>query len=242
MEMPTASPLHFTPSAENSWNLSGLRNVSLQDPLHFTMKTCFRTSLAILSFALCLASRSVAEDIRLTKSLAPAEFTDAGLQQLSSDQTAILDALVRRDLAISLKVTREPRAARFSQRLTADERKNSGLSLLSEAQLARLDEYVARLVTPPSSGSGLSSSGGRSGEVVTSTTLRRAPEIHGMISLMYGAGSGGYSERGGAMVLTYDDPSGVSLAVGYSEIRTKGGSYYRDCRDRFYGGLERPFW
>lgn len=206
------------------------------------MKTCFRTSLAILSFALCLASRSVAEDIRLTKTLAPAELNEAGLQQLSSDQRAVLDALVRRDLAMSLKVTREPRAARFSERLTADEQKNSGLSLLSEIHLARLDEYVARLATPPSSGAGLSNSSGRSGEVVTSTTLRRAPEIHGMISLMYGAGSGGYSERGGAMVLTYDDPSGVSLAVGYSEIRTKGGSYYRNSRDRFYGGLGRPFW
>ena len=138
--------------------------------------------------------------------------------------------------------TREPRAARFSERLTADERKNSGLSLLSEAQLARLDDYVARLSTPPSNGSGFSSSNGRTGEVVTSTSLRRAPEIHGMISLMYGVGSGGYSERGGAMVLTYDDPSGLSLAVGYSEIRTKGGYYYRDCRDRFYGGLDRPLW
>jgi hypothetical protein len=69
--------------------------------------------------------------------------------------------------------------------------------------------------------------------------LRRAPEIHGSITLLYGQGSDGYSERGGAMVLTYDDPSGISLAVGYSEIRTKGGHghYYRDYYDYRY----RPF-
>jgi hypothetical protein len=43
------------------------------------------------------------------------------------------------------------------------------------------------------------------------------------------------------MVLTYDDPSGVSLAVGYSEIRTKGGHgyYYRDYD--YYGYRHRPF-
>ena len=78
---------------------------------------------------------------------------------------------------------------------------------------------------------------------IADETLRRAPEIHGMISLTFGMGSGGYSERGGAMVLTYDDPSGISLAVGYSEIRTKGGYFLRDYhyRDR-YRGFEPGLW
>ncbi|MEO6001840.1 MAG: hypothetical protein ABIZ04_26565 [Opitutus sp.] len=211
------------------------------------MNTPFRTLLLLLSLATGLAAAEPARDeVRLSKALATAEFSAAGLTQLNSDQLAVLDALVRRDMVTAQSTVsgRAARAARFSERLTADELKNSGLTSLSEAQLEQLDQYVARLSAPVVSGSAVLRSSGDASGVVTSTSLRRAPEIHGMISLMYGVGSGGYSERGGAMVLTYDDPSGISLAVGYSEVRTKGGYGYfrRDCRDPYFGGLDRPMW
>ncbi len=208
------------------------------------MKLNFRTVLALGSCLTALVTISLAaEDVRLSKTLAPAEISNAGLQRLTSDQIAILDALVRRDIAASLRTARsgETRAARFSERLSADERKNSGLTLLTVNQLARLDEYVARL-SAPVGGASAGASSGRS-SIASATLLRRAPEIHGMISLMYGVGSHGYSERGGAMVLSYEDPSGFSLLVGYSEVRTKGGygygyGYYPGYYDdRYYGGF-----
>ena len=80
---------------------------------------------------------------------------------------------------------------------------------------------------------------------ITAKKLQRGPEIHGSITLLYGQGSGGYSERGGSMVLTYEDPSGISLAVGYSEIKTEGGHFYRDYRyrrDPFYDGFAPRLW
>jgi hypothetical protein len=57
-----------------------------------------------------------------------------------------------------------------------------------------------------------------------------APEIHGMISFTYGAGRGGYSERGGSMLLSYDDPAhGISLLVGYGEMHGNGPFFRRGC-------------
>ena len=207
------------------------------------MKTNLRTLLALGSCLLgFVITASASEGVRLSRTLIPAEYEDSGLKQLTSDQVAILDALVRRDTANQLRPnSSEPQPERFSERLTADERKSAGLSLLSENQLAKLDNYVARLSAPLGSASGsFSYQAGRTGPYVAARTLKRAPEIHGMISLMYGQGSDGYSERGGAMMITYDDPSGFSLAVGYSEIKTEGGSYYRDYRDRYYDSFDVP--
>jgi hypothetical protein len=208
-------------------------------------------SRILLAFCSCLLASITAsfasDDVRLSRTLIPSEYAESGLKQLTSDQIAILDALVRRDTAASLRgrPAGETRAVRFSERLTADERKNAGLTLLSESELVKLDEYVARLTAPADSPSGSFAAGQSTYRpAISAKTLRRAPEIHGMISLMYGQGSGGYSERGGAMVLTYDDPSGISLAVGYSEIRTKGGNgyYLRDYRDRYYDGFGPRMW
>ena len=187
-------------------------------------------------FALLLTRAAASDDVRLSRTLVPDEFAAAGLSLLSTDQIAVLDALVRRDIADSARVTRtkEARPARFSERLTADERKNAGLTAITPEQLAQLDNFVARLSSPEVGGTGqfVSRDTGRT-EILSSRSLRRAPEIHGSISLMYGAGSGGYSERGGAMTLSYEDPSGLSIAVGYAETHSKGG-YYRDyCRRGF---------
>ena len=210
------------------------------------MKTKLLTLVALgacfLSFAI---TTHASQDVRLSRTLIPSEYEDSGLKQLTSDQVAILDALVRRDSANDeRKPAGEPRSPRFSERLTSDERTNAGLTLLTESQLAKLDDYVARLSAPLGSPTGsFSYRHGPKGPYLSAKTLKRAPEIHGSISLMYGEGSDGYSERGGAMVLTYDDPSGISLAVGYSEIRTKGGHFYRDYyRDRYYDPFDLRRW
>ena len=208
------------------------------------MKLNFRK---LLTLASCLVAFTTAlpgaEDIRLSRTLIPSEYADSGLKQLSSDQVAVLDALVRRDAAANLRAAtaEASRPARFSERLTPDERTNAGFALLNETQVVTLDGYVARLIAPVGSSSGSFAAGqGGTGPRIITKKLQRGPEIHGSITLMYGQGSDGYSERGGAMVLTYDDPSGISLAVGYSEIRSEGGHYYRDFRhhrDRFYDGF-----
>jgi hypothetical protein len=40
-----------------------------------------------------------------------------------------------------------------------------------------------------------------------------------MFTLTYGAGRGGYSEKGGEMLLNYDDPAhGFSLGMSYGEM------------------------
>ena len=191
-----------------------------------------RLLLVIATCLICVTGViRAADDIRLSVALLPDEREAAGLKALNSDQTAVLDALVRRDIANQRrpKPTKEVAAEKFSDRLTADERKNAGFGVLSAEQIAHLDDYVARLLAPlntPAGGNWSSSPR----DAFSAKSLRRGPEIHGSLTLMYGAGSGGYSERGGAMVVSIEDPSGISLILGYSEVHTKGGypSHYRD--------------
>lgn len=189
------------------------------------------TLLAVGLIAVAPATGRAA-DARFSQTLTAGEFTDAGLKRLSSDQIAVLDALVRRDLANQSATARSdpPPAVRFSQRLTADERRVAGLTLLTEAELTRLDACVDRhataslarvLLAPPSF-------------VPPSLRLRpaetkTAPEVHGSFSLGMGWSKGGYSERTGSMNLNYEYPvHGLSVSVGYSETHAKGPAIYRD--------------
>lgn len=193
------------------------------------MKAFLRLSL----FALALVTWGNAAETstnRFTQTLAVAEREEVGLERFTSDQLAVLDALVRRDMSTRLGNGQSPTTT-FSQRLTADERRYAGLLLLDPKQLARLDALVERhtstgiaraLLAPPV------------------YVARRAPteakrgksehEIHGSISLTYGWGAGGYSEKTGAMTVRVDDPAGrYSISAGYSETQLKGGrGLYRD--------------
>jgi len=194
----------------------------------------FRPILLFVVFAAGFAPASRAsDDARFSKTLAFADFAQTGLARLNSDQLAALDALVRRDLVAAEFVTKTPRAARFSQRLSADERRVAGLTLLSEPELAQLDLQVERLMPAPRSSTTTPYTTGGT-NAVPSVTLRRAPEIHGEVTLLYGAGSGGFSEMGGSLVVSVEDPAHhMAIAVGYSELHTKGGYLRRDCRDGF---------
>ena len=185
-----------------------------------------------LACAVTLATGVVAADPRFSQTLAIGERTATGFNRLSSDQVAVLDALVRRDLAAQAAPRRgdPPPAARFSQRLTADERANAGLTQLSEQELARLDALVGQnasaslartLLAPPVFA--------RAGVPPRPTEAAPLSGIHGSISLSYGFGKGGYSEKAGAINLNYEDPvHGLSVMFSYAESHVKGPGPYRN--------------
>lgn len=200
-------------------------------PHHVRMKFA---ALVLLASALsCLGvARASAQDTRFSQSINADERTACGLARLNSDQTAILDALVRRDTGriATSSSTDAPAAERFSQRLTADERRNAGLLLLNDTEVAKLDAFIDRyqngklartLLAAPR----IASPSRR----VTTEEAKPERRIHGTFSLSYGWGSGGYSEKSGSMVLNYDDPAGrYSVTIGYSETHIKGPHVYRD--------------
>lgn len=170
-------------------------------------------------------------DVRFSQTLNAEDRTSGGIPRLSSDEIAVIDALVRRDtLGRARPATVEEAPTSFSQRLTADERRPAGLAKLSETELSKLDALVDRfqsaklartLLAPPTYLS-------RAARVVPSEA-KKEREIHGSFSLSYGWGSGGYSEKTGSMVLTMDDPARrFSITIGYTESHLKGGSIYRD--------------
>jgi hypothetical protein len=186
---------------------------------------CFAAILALLVLP------AHAADGRFSATLNPAEAAQVGLVRLTSDQVAVLDALVRRDATtVANASAAHPVAARFSQRLSADERRNAGLTLLSETELARLDadvEGFSRPVVPGAVSATLTAPAAATASP-TAVQWKREPEIHGSVSFMVGAGSHGYSEYGGAMDVTYFDPAhGFELSAGYAELHTSGGTCYR---------------
>ena len=176
--------------------------------------------VSLIAFAL-FASTVRADDRRFSATLNATDAAQTGLSRLSSDQLAVLDALVRNDLALAetYPSPKIPRAVQFSQRLSAEERRNAGLALLSDTELAQLNASVERFGHPPAS-SDLETSSSK----LNSIMLRRDPEIHGSVSLMVGGGSHGYSEYGGAFNVTYYDPAHhFAVDFGYSEIHSSGG-------------------
>lgn len=188
---------------------------------------------ALLFAAACQSPemRAAGDDGRFSGSLTAAERAAAGLPKLSSDNIAVIDALARRDTAARTSSTPSG-GATFSLRLTADERRIAGLALLSAAEVAQLDALVERaqtarlartLLAPPAFLA-------RPSRAVEPREKKTEREIHGSFSLSYGVGSGGYSEKTGAMNLSFEDPArGLTINVGYSESHIKGGrGYYRE--------------
>ena len=168
-----------------------------------------------------------------SKSVTADETASAGLAQLSSDQLSALDALVRRDLALAANTPpAAARPARFSARLSESERRSAGLTLLTAAKLEQLDTLVKRFASaPPPPLTSPSATVGDKTEANGPQTVswRRKPEIHGMMALMYGVGSHGYSERGGATgfgSVPVDDlhlePTDVDISTGHGAHVVRG--------------------
>lgn len=194
-----------------------------------------RTFLALAGFAACTVFTvpSQAEDRKFSASLSSTESAQVGLNRLSSDQVAVLDALVRKEVVIfeADPTPSVPRAAQFSQRLNSEERRLAGFALLSEPELAQLDAGVERYVHPTMFSSATLNDESPRTTSLTSVRVRRDPEIHGSVTLMVAAGSGGYTAYGGALNLSYYDPARrFSIDVGYSEIHSSGGYFSRSCR------------
>jgi hypothetical protein len=165
---------------------------------------------------------------RFSQAIAPEEREAIGLAKLSSDQLAILDALVRRDVAEQLfgEATAD-RPLAFTDRLTADERKNTGIQAMSPAERDHLNVVIAKiqsgsmtqtLLTPPIF-LPRTSSAIRPSET---KTKKKGLETHGSLTLSYGWGDG-FSTRHGSMVVNLSDPEKkYSITIGYGETHVKG--------------------
>ncbi|MDO8539081.1 MAG: hypothetical protein Q7S40_01460 [Opitutaceae bacterium] len=163
--------------------------------------------------------------VRFTQALSVPERAECGVNRLTSDQAAVLDALVRREAGSRVAASAESTTATkpFSKRLTADERRLTGMNGLSATEITKLDALIERhananvartLLAPPVYI--------RRSAPVEPVEKDDRRQIHGTFSLSYGWGKGGYSERTGAMMMNYDDPAGrYSIAIGYSETHVK---------------------
>ena len=211
-------------------------------------------ALSALLFAASLLGSAVsarADELRFSSALGAAERSASGLAKLTSDQVAVIDALVRRDTALrsGARPPADEKANRtFSQRITAEERKTSGIAGLAAADVAQLDAFVERQQSATLARVAFAPSpylAGGSRPVPTEKKSER--EIHGFFSLSYGVGSGGYSEKSGAMAVTLEDPTrGYAISVGYSETHVKGGygvycdPYYEPLRPGLLDDPLRP--
>lgn len=187
----------------------------------------------------CVALTSRADPLNFSRGLTPIQRMNTGVARLSPGQIKALDALIQRDEAALLAgAAASPQSARFSDRLTASERRSAGVDLLNESELTKLNALVAQ-----NEAESLAAKTSVSGTMAMKPEIVAfKPQIHGTVSFMVGTGSGGYSAVGGAMTLNYDDPAhGVSVMVGYSQTRTKGGYYYPDCGPGFGFYPGNPF-
>ncbi len=200
-------------------------------------------SLLLLIGAALAPVAQAAEDVRFTRTLSAAENSAAGLDRLDSNQLAVLDALVRRDIAATRFVSREPRAKEFTARLSADELRNAGVEQLTAEQRAQLDVLAARVI--PADDDSTASAAGASSVGPTppiGVKVRRGPELHGYVTLFAGWGSGNYSELGGAVYVETNLTPSLTVGVGYAESRIKGDYLpcdYYDPRGSRRSGLDR---
>ncbi|MBI5770767.1 MAG: hypothetical protein HZA93_23520 [Verrucomicrobia bacterium] len=183
----------------------------------------------LIAVGLCcgLAAGGRAAEARFSQSLSAGEIVETGLNRLSSDQVAVIDALVRRNPVDPAKPD-----ARFSERLSDDERRAAGWALLTEAQRAKLDGLVTRQAAAASAAAlmgPLVIAPARAPVRVAET--KAAPGPHGSFFFSMGWGKGGYSEKSGGMTVNYEDPArGFAVSASYAETYVKGrGAYiYRD--------------
>jgi hypothetical protein len=208
--------------------------------MHFFPKSAsiFRWLVPALGFLVATVSGQAQEDIRFSSTLSAAQQAETGLDRLSTDNVAVIDALVRQDIAATRVRDNTIRTTRFSQRRTDHERDIAGLDHLTADQLAKLDAFVALRMPAPVLAPDASlayASVSLDTNAPRVTVERPGPEIHGSFSLTYGWSKAG-SIRGGESVITYVDPArGFSLTMGYSQYRGTGLAPYP------YSGAYGPY-
>jgi hypothetical protein len=182
--------------------------------------------LVLLLLGACAAVALRAADAKFSATLTAGQRERAGLAQLSGDNLAVIDGLVRMDTAASKFKDNDVDHTRFTARHTPHERELAGLDRLTADQRANLDEYVYERISGnlPSLGAPLPpavTAGGLTAGVKPHLSTDKL-DIHGEISFTYGWGKGG-SGYGTDVVLTYQDPAGrYGVAVGYSDFHGKG--------------------
>lgn len=166
-----------------------------------------------------LAATALAQSVparRFSQALSAKARVSAGLPRLDSDETAVLDALIRRDAADS--EAKRATAATFTQRLSADEYRHAGLGHLTTAELVNLDAFVAaREATTPAAPLWTAPRSRASAGPVDYDVAPPTP--HGEMFLAVGGGRG-FSERAGGVALTLEDAAPrLAISFGYTERR-----------------------
>lgn len=199
--------------------------------------TALRFAL-IMPFALLWGTVRGAEtdDARFSSTLSDAQRAETGLAQLTEDNIAVIDALVRQDQATLKRRGSLGSFGTFSQRRSDNEREIAGFNRLTPEQLTRLDGLAGLRISPPAAAVLTAENGRRagSGALVKPAPRPYALEVHGTMSLTYGWSKAG-SIRSGEMVVSVEDPAHrFALQVGYSESHGKGLSSVYDPYDETY--------
>jgi len=209
----------------------------------FLAPVFFLVLSACLTSAPARASDDPADlaDPKFSSTLSPDQLKQTGLDQLSTDNVAVIDALVRLDVAALRLRNNNIRSTRFTERRTDHERDIAGLDHLTADQLRKLDQFVALRIPAPVIPLGADlSNASVSLDAAPIPFKRPAPEIHGSFTLTYGWGKGG-SIKGADSVITYVDPSHrFSLSVGYSQYSGSGLAPYPYATDGLYPPYYRP--
>lgn len=189
----------------------------------FHTAVCRRGWLALVAVVTLVTTRAPAQedDTRFSATLRPEQWTDTGLNKLTVDNVAVIDALVRADKSASEYRNNNIGTTRFSQRRNEHERTTSGLYLLTAEQIQKLDDLVALRVARPTAQFDTSVPTPRLTMEPIVAAARSNP-IHGAFSLTYGGGKGG-SFYGGDATFIYENPvHHLSLLFNYSEYHGKG--------------------
>ncbi|HTQ30188.1 MAG TPA: hypothetical protein VMI53_03175 [Opitutaceae bacterium] len=205
-----------------------------------SLRTRARSILALGCLLVSTAVAARADDLPFSQILTPAERSEAGLNKLSGEQIAILDALVAREELSRMNAWNSvhPQAADFSHGLAPDKRHSAGLDRLTAPELVRLDDLVQKNLSLK-----MAESAPAVGPLKPEG-IKPRPQVHGELGVMVAVGSHGYNAYGGYVALNYADlAKRYSISAFYAETRVKGVSPDSACpeenHDRKRSYLER---
>lgn len=184
------------------------------------MRSLFNQPKAVLCALLLLPSALFA---RFSEELSPQDRSASGITQLTPTQIACIDALVQRELSFAKQGRTKAFAQSFTVRRTDRELEITGIPTLSEGQQETLNSIVARLIASTNTNTAAPAAAQSLSNAEGVTTEKAKWEVHGTVSLFVGGDLHGGSFYGGSLETTLTDPKGrYELALGYSQIRSKG--------------------
>ena len=191
-----------------------------------------RSGLFGLFVLAVIALPASATDIRFSTGLSPAQKVESGLDHLTPEQIAVIDALVRRTAPSSDESNGLSAALPFSQRLAVTERAAAGLDRLSPGELGRLDALVAEQIAVPPT---------KSVPAYVADNWAQRLKVHGAVTFGIGGGHGYSTRFAESEVEIYDPVTGMRLTVGYGTSRDKfSGPASWTYRRPMESGFQRP--